>query len=146
GVWIGLVVVGIVLAFSWRLRHDAFLAVYAAVAFVIGASAQGSLNRYFATVAPVLTLLAATALTTLVHVPVRRFARTAAVVPAVVVAVALAGIAVADGRDARVRLRNAVRILAAGVIEWGAQHPAAGAMYAEVLARAGPDDLVASPK
>lgn len=146
GVWLGLVAVGILLALTWRLRRDAFLVAYAVVAFVIGASAQGSLNRYFATVAPALTLLAATALATIAWAPVRRYARAAVVVPAVVVAVALGGIVVANARDARVRLRNTDRILAAGTIEWGAQHPDAQAMYAEVLALTDADDLVASPK
>jgi hypothetical protein len=146
GVWLGLVVVGVLVALSWRLRRDAFLVAYAAVAFVIGASAQASLNRYFATVAPVLTLLGACALAALVHLPIRRSARVGAIVPAIVVALALGGIVVANGRDARVRLRNTDRILDAGSVEWGAQHPAAEEMYAAVRELTSADALVASPK
>jgi hypothetical protein len=146
GVWLGLVVVGVLMALSWRLRRDAFLAVYAAVAFVIGASAQASLNRYFATVAPVLTLLGACALAAVVRLPIRRYARVGAIVPAIVVALTLSGIVVANGRDARVRLRNTDRILDAGAIEWGAQHPAAEEMYAAVRQLTGAGAVVASPK
>jgi len=146
GVWLGLAVVGIVLALSWRLRRDAHLVAYAAAAFVIGASAQGSLNRYFATVTPVLTLLAASALAAIVRLPLRRWRRMAIVVPGLVVALALGGVVVANARDARVRLRNTERILDSGQIEWGAQHPAAEDMYAAVRSLTGPDDIVASPK
>ena len=146
GVWISLVVLGLVLALSVRARRDAHLAAYAAVAFVIGASAQASLDRYFATVAPVLTLLAAAALAWLAGVPVARYARGAVVVPALVVSLALGGIVFANGREARVRLRNTDRILDAGSIEWGAQHPIAQEMFAAVRELTGPDDVVASPK
>jgi hypothetical protein len=146
GVWLGLVLVGVLVALSWRLRRDAYLVAYAAVAFVIGASAQASLNRYFATVAPVLTLLGACALAAIVRLPIRRLARVGAIVPAVVVALALGGIVVANGRDARLRLRNTDRIVDAGTIEWGAQHPVAQEMYAAVRELTGPGAVVASPK
>jgi hypothetical protein len=146
GVWLGLVVVGVLLALSWRLRRDGFLVAYALVAFVIGASAQASLNRYFATVAPVLTLLGACALAAIVRLPLRRYARVGTIVPAVVVALALGGIVIANGRDARVRLRNTDRILDAGTIEWGAQHPAAEEMYSAVRGFTSVDAVVASPK
>ena len=146
GIWISLAVLGLVLAVSVRARRDAHLAAYAAAAFVIGASAQASLDRYFATVAPVLTLLAAAALAWLAGVPVARSARLGVVVPAVVVSLALGGIVVANGRDARIRLRNTDRILDAGTIEWGAQHPVAREMFAAVESLTAPDDVVASPK
>ncbi|HWL42340.1 MAG TPA: hypothetical protein VNQ73_05305 [Ilumatobacter sp.] len=146
GVWVSLAVLGLVLAVSVRARRDAHLAAYAAAAFVIGASAQASLDRYFATVAPVLTLLGAAALAWLARVPVQRFARVGLVVPALLVSLALGGIVFANGRDARVRLRNTERILDAGSIEWGAQHPVAQEMFAAVRQLTGPDDVVASPK
>lgn len=145
-VWISLAVLGLVLAVSARARRDAHLAAYAGAAFVIGASAQASLDRYFATVAPVLTLLGAAALAWLAGVPVQRYARLGVVVPAVVVSLALGGVVFANGRDARVRLRNTGRILDAGSIEWGAQHPVAQEMFAAVRELTGPDDVVASPK
>lgn len=146
GLWISLAVLGMVLALSVRARRDAHLVAYAAVAFVIGASAQASLDRYFATVAPVLTLLGASALAWLSGVPFQRRGRVSVVAPAVVVALALGGVVVGNSRDARVRLRNTDRILAAGVIEWGAQHPLAQEMFAEVRLLTDPDDIVASPK
>src|SRR5690606_13705739 len=43
GAWLGLAVIGMLLAVTWRRRRDAFLVAYALVAFVIGASAQASL-------------------------------------------------------------------------------------------------------
>jgi len=146
GVWIGFALLGVVLALTVYLRRDAHLVAYVAVAFVIGASAQGSLNRYFATVAPVLTLLGAGALLVVVRLPLRRWVRVSAVVPAAVVALALGTIVVANGRDAWVRMRNTDRILDAGTIEWGAQHPDAQAMYAAVRDLTAPGDVVASPK
>lgn len=146
GVWLSLAVLGLVLAVSVRARRDAHLAAYAAAAFVIGASAQASLDRYFATVAPVLTLLGAAALAWIVAIPVQRRARLAVIVPSLTVALALGGIVVANGRDARLRLRNTDRILAAGTIEWGAQHPVAQEMFAAVRDLTEPGDVVASPK
>jgi hypothetical protein len=94
----------------------------------------------------VLTLLGACALAAVVRLPIRRYARVGAIVPAIVVALTLSGIVVANGRDARVRLRNTDRILDAGAIEWGAQHPAAEEMYAAVRQLTGAGAVVASPK
>src|SRR5690606_31378345 len=55
GLFFGLAVPGLVVAFA--RRRDMHLAAYAVVAFVIGASFRVPVNRYLATVAPILLLL-----------------------------------------------------------------------------------------
>jgi hypothetical protein len=137
-VFLAAATVGVALAAG--RRRDVHLAVYAVTAFVIGASFRVPVNRYVCTVAPVLLLLAATAV-----VDVGRRARSATAAT-VAVAVALGAVVAGDLADLRDRIDRAATIAASGEVEWGPTHPEAVEMFDAVVAMTDPDDLVGSPK
>lgn len=122
----------------WR-RRDLHLVVYALVAFVIGASFRSALNRYVATVAPVLFLLGLVAVVS--SPPVRR-----RWVGSVVAGTALVGIIGGNVWSAQNRLEFTRDFEDVGAVEWGPTHPSAVEMFAVVEANSAPDDVVAGPK
>jgi 4-amino-4-deoxy-L-arabinose transferase-like glycosyltransferase len=122
----------------WR-RRDLHLVVYALVAFAIGASFRSALNRYVATVAPVLFLLGLVAAVS--SPPARR-----RWVGTVVATAAVLGIIGGNIRSAERRVEYTRDLEALGVIEWGPTHPAAIEMFEVVEANSAPDDVVAGPK
>jgi hypothetical protein len=130
---------GIVLALWIHRRRDLHLVVFGMVAFAIGGSFRSPLNRYVATVAPLLLLLG---LTALVSIPGRRLRRVG------YGAALLATCAIVAGNLAsiHVRLQNTDKFLAQGAVEFGPTHPSAIEMFDVVVANSDPDDVVAGPK
>ncbi len=140
GIYVVLALAGVALAI-WRYRtRDLHLAAYAVAAFLIGGSFRSPINRYVATVAPVLLLLALVA----VFVPLRRYAHRH--VATAVVTVALVAIVAGNVANAKLRVEGARAASEAGAIEWGPTHPDALAMFDAVIERTDPDDIVAAPK
>jgi hypothetical protein len=140
GIYLVLAVAGIVLAI-WRYRtRDLHLAAYAVAAFIIGGSFRSPINRYVATVAPVLMLLALVA----AYAPLRRYVHTR--VATAVVTVALVAIVAGNAANAKLRVEGADRARDAGAIEWGPTHPDAIAMFEEVRTLSEPGDVIATPK
>jgi hypothetical protein len=144
---VGWVVAGVFFATAlpglvWALtrRADLHLAVYAVVAFVIGASFRVPVNRYLATVAPLLLLFAL--------MVVARSARSGSRpwVAGLVTTAAVAAIAAGNVANAHLRIDRASEFAAAGSVEWGPTHPDAVEMFDEVRERTDPDDVVAAPK
>jgi hypothetical protein len=140
GVFLAAGLLGLVAALTSQRRRDVHVAVYALVAFAIGASFRVAINRYLCTVAPVLILLGATVVVELG----RRYGRAA--MARTVVAVALTAIVAGDLANAHLRVDRAAEAAAAGTIEWGPTHPDAVAMFDAVTALTAPDDVVAAPK
>ena len=138
GLFFGLAVPGLVVAFA--RRRDAHLATYAVVAFVIGASFRVPVNRYLASVAPILLLLGLALFTR-----VARSARPRWLAPLVVTAM-VATIVAGNVDNAKLRIERATDAAAAGAVEWGPTHPDAIAMFDQIRARTDPDDVVAAPK
>ena len=130
---------GIGLALRAHRRRDLHLAVYAVVAFLIGGSFRSALNRYVATVGPVLFLLGLVALVSLFGRSRVRWGRTLAVAAAAAI---LAG-NLANARD---RMESAERVADQGLVEWGPTHPLAVEMFDVVAANSAPDEVVAGPK
>jgi Dolichyl-phosphate-mannose-protein mannosyltransferase len=137
-------VAGILVSIVRSRRRDLHIAAYAAGAYVIGGSFRSPINRYVSTVAPMLMLLALVALATLVDGVTRRSGRRW-VTPAVV-CVPLLAIIAGNAANAHLRIDAAARFQRLGMIEWGPTHPDAIAMFDEVEALTGPDDVVAAPK
>jgi hypothetical protein len=138
-VYLAAALAGVALAVSVHRRRDLHLVVYALVAFLIGGSFRSALNRYLATVAPVLFLLG---LVALVSMPWQRrvpWGRALAVLAASLV---IAG----NVANANLRLDGAERVAASGAVEWGPTHPDAVAMFDVVIANSTDDDVVAGPK
>jgi hypothetical protein len=130
-----------VLLTLWRDRtRDLHLAAYAIGAFLIGGSFRSPINRYVATVGPVLMLLALL----VVFVVVRRLTRP--VVATAVMVIALLAIVAGNVANAHLRVESAARAADAGAIEWGPMHPDATAMFDAVERLTGPDDVVGAPK
>ena len=109
-------------------------------AYLIGGSFRSPINRYVATVAPVLMLLA---LVTLMAI-LRRFSHRH--VAAAVVTTLLLGIVAGNLANAKLRIEGAQRTEDVGAIEWGPTHPDAIAMFDAVTDLTEPDDVVAAPK
>lgn len=131
---------GILWAIVTLRRRDLHLAVYAVVAFVIGTSPQATLNRYIATVVPVLLLLGL-----IVVFDVSNHlggVRTATIATTSL----LAMLAVSNLEYGWVRAEQARAFADAGQVEWGAQHPEAIAMFGAVDDFTRPGDLIAAPK
>jgi hypothetical protein len=133
-------VMGIVLAVLVHRRRDLHLAAYAVGAFLIGGSFRSPINRYVATVAPILMLLALATLTMILRRVAHRHVATA------VVTAALAAIVIGNLANAKLRIEGAQRTEDAGAIEWGPTHPDAIAMFEAVEELSDPDDVVAGPK
>ena len=138
--FLGLAVTGIVLSIVKYRTRDLHLAAYAVGAFVIGGSFRSPINRYVSTVAPVLMILALTALFTIIHRLSRRWVATLAL------SLALGAIIAGNVANAHLRIQSATRVHNAGAIEWGPTHPDAIAMFDAVEQLTGPDDVVAAPK
>jgi hypothetical protein len=140
GAYLILAVLGIVYAaFRWRTR-DVHLAAYALVAYCIGGSFRSPINRYVATVAPLLTIFALLAVYVFLSRFVHRHVGTA------VITLALAAIVAGNLANAKLRVEGANRTRDAGAIEWGPTHPDAIAMFEQVEALTDPGDIVAAPK
>ena len=144
---VGWVAAGLFVAFAlgglgWALirRDDVHLTAYAVTAFVIGASFRVPVNRYLSTVAPVMLLLGLTVVTRLVARSGRRW------LTVTVATAAVAAIAAGNLANAHLRIDRAADAADAGLVEWGPTHPDALAMFAEVRARTGPDEVVGAPK
>ena len=139
GAYFALAAGGVVLALTVHRRRDLHLVVYALVAFLIGASFRSALNRYLATVGPLLFLLGLIALVTLAgH---RRPARGHAVAT-----IAALAIVIGNLTNAHTQIDRAERVEAAGAVEWGPTHPRAVEMFDAVIRLSEPDDVVAGPK
>lgn len=121
-------------------RDDVHLAVYAVVAFVIGASFRVPVNRYVATVAPIMVLLALALVARLPRPP-----RAVWLVPAATT-MFVGVIAAGNLANAHVRIDRAGAAAAAGAIEWGPTHPDAVAMFDQVRVLTEPDDVIGAPK
>jgi len=131
---------GIALALTRRRTRDLHLLVYAVTAFMIGASFRGALNRYVVTVAPILMLLALTAVMWFV----RSFGRpklATALVTLIVAAIAAGNLA-----NANVRVNRATSYAETGTIEWGPTHPSAIEMFEFVRDHTDDSDVIAAPK
>jgi hypothetical protein len=131
---------GVVLAFTVHRRRDLHIVGYVVAAVVIGGSFRSPINRYMVSVAPLLVLLALIALATAAGLVPWRHA------PLVATTVVIALLALGNIVQARTRLDNARAFEDAGAVEWGPTHPAAVAMFDQVIARTTPDDVVAGPK
>lgn len=130
---------GVVLAFTIHRRRDLHLVVYALAAFVIGGSFRSAINRYVATVGPVLLLLGLVALYTAAG---RRHPRWGAAFASLAAALIVAG----NIANIDVRVDSASAVAARGAVEWGPTHPAATEMFEVVAASTEPGDVVAGPK
>jgi hypothetical protein len=140
GAYLVLAVLGIVyVAFRTRTR-DLHLGAYAIAAYCIGGSFRSPINRYVATVAPVLMIFAVLA----VFVFVRRFVHRH--IGTAVVTLALGAIVAGNLANANLRVDGASRTAEQGAIEWGPTHPDATAMFDAVIAETEPGDIVAGPK
>lgn len=132
--------VGVALGFARHRRRDLHLVVYAAAAMAIGGSFRSALNRYVCTVAPLLLLLAAVAVATVVRT------RRQGWIGAALATLALAGIVAGDIGNAKLQIDRASAFAAAGQTEWGPTHPDAVAMFAAVIELSDDDDVIAAPK
>ena len=130
---------GAILAMTLYRRRDLHLAVYALAAFAIGGSFRSAINRYVATVGPVLLLLGLVALYT---APGRRHR----VWGVALATLAAASIVAGNVANINIRVDNATVVAARGAVEWGPTHPAAIEMFDVVIANTEPDDVVAGPK
>ncbi len=140
GVYLAAALAGMVLAVTKFRARDVHLVAYALGAFVIGASFRGALNRYVATVAPILLLLGLVAVSTLVAWRGRSW------MPPLATALLLAAIAAGNIANANVRVDRASEFADLGAVEWGPTHPEAQAMFGAVEQLTGPDEVVAAPK
>jgi len=138
-IWLLLFGVGVVLAFTRHRQRDAHLVVYIVVAGTLGTSFSATLSRYLVSVAPLISLLALTAVVTLAGWK-RRWIGIAV---ATALLLPLAG---ANLVDANERVDNAETFARFGQIEWGAQHPDAIEMFEQVKALTESNGIVASPK
>lgn len=138
GLFFGLAVPGLV----WALtrRRDVHLAIYALAAFAIGGSFRVAINRYLSTVGPILLLLGLAFLVRCLAPARRPWLMTS------VATLAVAAIAAGNVANAHIRIDRAAETAARGTVEWGPTHPDALAMFAEVRALTGPDEVVAAPK
>jgi Dolichyl-phosphate-mannose-protein mannosyltransferase len=130
---------GIVLALWLHRRRDLHLAVYALVAFAIGGSFRSAINRYMATVGPVLFLLGLVALHS---IPGGRRVRVGTAAALLAATAILAG----DLANAHLRIEAASEFADDDSIEWGPTHPLAIEMFDVVEANSDPGDVVAGPK
>lgn len=139
GIYFAAAALGIGFALWMHRRRDLHLVVYAVVAFLIGASFRSALNRYVATVAPILLLLGMVAI---VSVPPRRLKAIGQVV------VGLGIVAIIGGNvwSAENRLDFTRAMVDAGQVEFGPTHPTAIEMFEYVEANSDPTDVVAGPK
>lgn len=144
--WVAILVVGLVLCFTrWR-RTDAHLAAYVIVAFVIGCSAKAALSRYFASVAPIASLIVLFTVFRLIRYPLRQSPRRAVIAATAVITVVLGLMTAANLVDARTRVESARVAREQNIITWGAQHPSAQEMFEFVRDNTVPGDIVASFK
>jgi hypothetical protein len=134
-----MMLVGVAVALTIHRRRDLHLVVYGLAAFAIGGSFRSAINRYMATVGPLVLLLALVGLTTLLGFRRRWIGSVAAVL---VVAALLAG----SLANVHLRVQGAERFVDAGAIEFGPTHPSAVEMFDAVKANSEPDDIVAGPK
>lgn len=130
---------GAILALTLYRRRDLHLVVYALAAFAIGGSFRSAINRYVATVGPVLLLLGLVALYT---APGRRHRAWGVALATLAAASIVAG----NVANINIRVDNATVVAARGSVEWGPTHPAAIEMFDVVIANTDPDDVVAGPK
>jgi len=138
-------VAGIVLALVRYRTRDLHLAAYAVGAYLIGGSFRSPINRYVATVGPVLMLLALIAVREMLGRA--RIGRLRAPhVATVVIAVLVSMITFGNLANAKLRVEGANRAREAGAIEWGPTHPDAIAMFDAVQRLTDEDDVVAAPK
>ncbi len=138
-IWLTLFGIGVVLAFTRHRQRDAHLVVYIVVAGTLGTSFSATLSRYLISVAPLISLLALTAVVTLGGWKHRW-------VGIAVASALLLPIAGANLYDANKRVDNAETFAKFGQIEWGAQHPDAIEMFDQIKALTAPNAIVASPK
>jgi hypothetical protein len=137
---LSLAVLGIGLAIWRHPTRDLHLGAYAVGAFLIGGSFRSPINRYVATVGPVLMLLALFVL----FATVRRLSRP--LIASVAVVLVLLAITAGNIANAHLRIAGADRADDAGAVEWGPMHPDAIAMFAAVERLTEPDQVVAAPK
>jgi hypothetical protein len=133
-------VAGMVLAVVQFRRRDLHLVGYALGALLIGGSFRAPINRYVCSIAPIMVLLGASAIATVVRLVPWRHTAT------VVVTLVLAALATGNVIQANTRIDNAERAADAGAIEWGPTHPLAIEMFDAVEALTEPDEIVAAPK
>lgn len=131
---------GIVLAIVVYRRRDLHLVAYAFGALLIGGSFRSPINRYVCSIAPILLLLGAVAITSAARLAPSRHTAT------VVVTVVLATLAAGNIAQARTRIDHAETIAQNGTIEWGPTHPLAIEMFEAVEALSDPGDVIAAPK
>ncbi|MFW2334838.1 hypothetical protein [Ilumatobacter sp.] len=133
-------VAGIVLAIVVYRRRDLHLVAYAFGALLIGGSFRSPINRYVCSIAPILLLLGAVAISTAARQAPWRHTAT------VVVTVVLAALALGNVAQARTRVDHARTIADNGSIEWGPTHPLAIEMFEAVDTLSRPGDVIAAPK
>ena len=140
--YIALAVVGVVLAVGVNRRRDLHLVLYAVTAYAIGGSFRSAINRYVASVGPVLFLLGLVAIVSLTSLGGRRLAIGGKVVVTVVSLAFVAG----NVANLHLRAESAAQAADVGAVEWGAQHPAAIELWEYVKSATDPTDIVAGPK
>ncbi len=131
---------GIVLAIVVYRRRDLHLVAYAFGALLIGGSFRSPINRYVCSIAPILLLLGAVAISSAARLVPRRHAAP------VIVTVVLAALAAGNVAQAWTRIDHARIIARNGTIEWGPTHPLAVEMFEAVGALSDPGDVIAAPK
>ena len=120
---------GVVLAIVVYRRRDLHLVAYVVGALLIGGSFRSPINRYVASIAPILLLLGAGAVFTAARlIPWRP-------TPTIVVALLLGALTVGNIVQARTRIESAQAVAERGAVEWGPTHPDAVEMFARRASR-----------
>lgn len=133
-------VAGIVLAVVVFRRRDLHLVAYLVGALLIGGSFRSPINRYVCTIAPLLVLLGAVAVTAAARLLPWRHAAS------VVVTALLCLPAVGNIVQVETRIDNAQRAADVGAIEWGPTHPSSVEMFDAVVDLSDPGAIIAAPK
>ena len=133
-------IAGIVLAVVCFRRRDLHLVAYLIGALLIGGSFRSPINRYVCTIAPILFLLGATAISAAARLLPSRHT------PTIIVTAVLALPAIANVVQAEQRIDQAQAAEASGAVEWGPTHPQAVEMFEAVVDLSDPGAVVAAPK
>jgi hypothetical protein len=136
GVFIALVVAGIVIAVARHAARDLPVLAYLGTVFVIGGSFRVASARYVATVGPIVLIFAALAVVALLRLRLR------ATPASFIVAGLLALLAVSNGWQVADRIGIARDVERAGAVEWGPMDPASVEMFAAVRELTAPDEVV----
>lgn len=144
GVYLVASLAGIALALTMNRRRDAQFVTYVVVALIIGGSFRSALNRYVASIGPLLLLLGMVALVGVARRLELRVGRRG--LRPLIVLPPLALLAAGNVAHAVDRIDATNEFESAGRIEWGPMHPDAQAMYDQVLARTDADAIVGAPK